>query len=89
MSPPSVVTNPPTASPVIVPTSSLAVQVHYAPSTSSSSTSVESPGDGSSSSLGMPAIIGIAVGGGLGLILLVGAICYVAKKRNSEDGVDT
>lgn len=42
----------------------------------------------SSSPLSMPAIIGIAVGGGVGLVLMLGAICYVCKKKNGDDGVD-
>lgn len=42
-----------------------------------------------SSGLGQTAIIGIAVGGGVGLILLLGATIYVCKKKNSDDGLDT
>mmetsp|Transcript_18486 Transcript_18486/g.44502 ORF Transcript_18486/g.44502 Transcript_18486/m.44502 type:complete len:864 (-) Transcript_18486:711-3302(-) len=43
----------------------------------------------SSSSLNTTAIIGIAVGGGVGLILIAGVICYALKKKsNGGDGVD-
>ena len=58
-------------------------------SQSSSSSAAEATTDGNeNSSLGMTAIIGIAVGGGLGLILMLGAICYICKKKNEDDGVD-
>jgi len=49
----------------------------------------------SSFPLSMPAIIGIAVGGGVGLILLLGSLCYVCRKKpckggsGEDDGVDT
>lgn len=43
--------------------------------------------------LSMAAIIGIAVGGGVGLILLLGSLCYVCRKKpckgGGDDGVDT
>ena len=43
-----------------------------------------------SSPLGTTAIIGIAVGGGVGLILILGIIWYFCKKEgNEDDGMDT
>jgi hypothetical protein len=44
--------------------------------------------------LSMPAIIGIAVGGGVGLLLLLGSLCYVCRKKpckggGEDDGLDT
>jgi len=58
-------------------------------STGDLNSSTNTQDEESSSSLGMTAIIGIAVGGGIGLILMLGAICYICKKKKGgDDGVD-
>ena len=56
--------------------------------------SAKDNGNTSTSPLSMPAIIGIAVGGGVGLLLLLGSLCYVCRKKpckggGEDDGVDT
>jgi len=57
--------------------------------------STKEDGNTSSFPLSMPAIIGIAVGGGIGLILLLGSLCYMCRKKpckgggGEDDGVDT
>lgn len=62
----------------------------------SSLVSTKEEENASSFPLSMPAIIGIAVGGGVGLILFVGSLCYVCRKKpckgrgsGEDDGVDT
>jgi len=63
--------------------------------TSTSLASTKENENSSSFPLSMPAIIGIAVGGGVGLILLLGSLCYVCRKKpckgggGEDDGVDT
>ena len=97
MSPPtqaSLTTSEPTTSEFIAePVTSVPSPSSNDSPSSSSSSAAELNGnseDGSSSPLlSTTAVIGIAVGGGIGLILMLGAICYVYKKKSGEDdGVD-
>ncbi|EJK76458.1 hypothetical protein THAOC_01781, partial [Thalassiosira oceanica] len=86
----------PTASPVSSPTSGpVDPSVVLPPSTvpgDAPAPAATSPDETSESSswLTNTAIIGIAVGGGVGLILMVGAIWYVARRKGGgNDGLDT
>ena len=77
------------------PTASTENNITAASGGGSSLASTKEDENTSSFPLSMPAIIGIAVGGGVGLILLLGSLCYVCRKKpckggNAEDdGVDT
>jgi len=56
--------------------------------------SAKNTGNTSTSPLSTPAIIGIAVGGGVGLILFLASLCYLCRKKpckgnGEDDGVDT
>jgi len=84
---------PPTASPVMqtetedLPTASPVISTDFNPSPSAA---VEDNNvQNEDSSLSTTAIIGIAVGGGIGLILLIAIIWYICKKKSEDDGVDT
>ena len=84
----------PTSSPSGAPNSPTFTQptVPPPPSANPPSAAAELPDDTieseSSTSLSTAAIIGIAVGGGVGLILIIGMIYYALKKKNDDDGVD-
>jgi hypothetical protein len=81
----------PTASPINNTTGSTATASGSNPT---SLASTKEDGNTSSFPLSQPAIIGIAVGGGVGLILLLGSLCYMCRKKpckggGDDDGVDT
>jgi hypothetical protein len=86
--------SPTPGSPTSPTTNNTAAAAGGGGSNSTSVASAKNNGNTSTFPLSMPAIIGIAVGGGVGLILLLGSLCYLCRKKpckggREDDGVDT